>query len=174
MKAEVLKSQVIGAVFLLNNNSEELNDVFAGQSMYSFHCTTQPRRFEAFKINFPVFFPLQLISHCRETHPFGLLAVQLAGGKLASVHLLGPPGCTALGCGPGHAGRQIRSAAGPERQRNVTPLQVLGWLPSPEGRLPITNQRSELLASPSWGTQLLPGGPATAARDACWPSELGA
>lgn len=38
--------------------------------MYSFHCTTQPKRFEAFKRNFPVFFSPEIDSHSTDPAVF--------------------------------------------------------------------------------------------------------
>lgn len=64
--------------------------------MYSFHCTTQPRRFEAFKRNFPVFSPLQLILTV-QTLPLPLLTTKL----LWDVSRLWGPVASPTGSGPG-------------------------------------------------------------------------
>ena len=109
--------------------------------MYSFHCTTQPRRFEAFKRNFPVFSPLQLILTV-QTLPLPLLTTKL----LWDVSRLWGPVASPTGSGPGPStgrseagmGAGTRGAGGPGRRPAVRPPSYRargGWGPDWEGAL---------------------------------------
>lgn len=75
----------MGAFGSVNNCPEKLKDRSAVWCVYSFHCTTQPRSFEAFRRNFPIFSPSHLFlppqspHSCQQPRPPALMSGAMWG-----------------------------------------------------------------------------------------------